>query len=367
LTGFGFTLTVGFAPAPDPVMAAVRQIEVETSNEEAGVFRLTLAIAQTAIGDWTVLDLDLFRPLVPVSIRVTGVMGLPEAIINGYVTGQSVRYSATAGDTVLEVTGMDATLLMNLEEKVKAWPNMPDSAIAAAIFGEHTLIPRLQVTAPQRFEPQSSTLQRGTDIRFLRRLARRNGFECYVQADALTGLDQGFFQPPQLTGLPQAVLNVNMGGETNVSDFQADYDMVQPTTAIGAEIDLSTKAPLPALAAVAAQVPQGLEPALSRILPPPAVRIAATGAATAGELQAVAQGIADQSSFAVRASGTVFPEVGILRPGGIVNVRGAGRVFNGSYYLTKVSHVISNQGHVQRFESKRNAVTMTGAEVYFSL
>src|SRR3982751_2859508 len=119
------------------------------------------------------------------------------------------------------------------------------------------------------------------------RLARRNGFECFVQAEPLTGLDQGYFQPPQLTGMPQAVLNVNMGGETNVLDFQADYDMVQPTSAVGAEIDLMTKAALPALAPVAAQVPQGLEPALSRILPPPSVRIAATGAATAGELQAV--------------------------------------------------------------------------------
>ncbi len=367
MTGFGFTLTVAFAPAPDPVMSAVRQIEIETSNEEASVFRLTLAVAQTAVGDWTVLDLDLFRPLVPVSIRVTGGLGLPEAIINGYVTGQSVRYSETAGQTVLEVTGMDATLLMNLEEKVKSWPNMPDSAIAAAIFGEHTLIPRLEVTPPQRFEPQNSTLQRGTDIRFLRRLARRNGFECYVQPDPLTGLDQGFFQPPQLTGLPQAVLNVGMGGETNVSDFRADYDMVQPTAAIGSEIDLSTKVPMPALAAFAAQSPQGLEPALSRILPPPAVRIAGTGAATAAELQSVAQSIADESSFAVRASGTVFPEVGILRPGGIVNIRGAGRVFNGSYYLTKVSHVVSNQGHIQRFEAKRNAVSMTGAELYVSV
>ena len=367
MPGVSFTLQIGYAPAPEAVVAAVRQIEVEAAIEEASAFRLTLAVEQTAIGDWTVLELDLFRPLVPVTIRVSGALGVPEALINGYVTAQQVRYSDQPGETVLEVTGMDATLLMNLQEKAMAWPNMPDSAIAAAIFGQYALIPRVQPTSPQRFEPESTTTQRGTDIRFLRRLARRNGFDCYVQPEPLTGVDTGYFQPPQLAGMPQAVLNVNLGTETNVRDFQVEYDMARPTTAMGAEIDVATKAPLPALAPVAAQLPMGVEPALSRVLPPPIVRFAGTGAAQAGELQAMAQSIADQSSFAVKATGTVDEEAGILRPGGIVNVRGAGRLFNGSYYVTRVSHAIDRQGYVQRFGAQRNAVTMTGAEVYVSL
>ena len=48
--------------------------------------------------------------------------------------------------------------------------------------------------SPVLIEPEGTTIQRGTDIRFLRRLARRNGFDCYVQPEPLSGLDVGHFQ-----------------------------------------------------------------------------------------------------------------------------------------------------------------------------
>jgi phage protein D len=259
---------------------------------------------------------------------------------------------------------MDATATMNLQEKVMPWPNMPDHAIAAAIFGQYAIIPRVQPTPPQLVEPEGTTTQRGTDIRFLRRLAQRNGFECYVQPEPLSGLDMGFFQPPQLTSLPQAVLNVNMGPETNVLSFKVHYEATRPTTAVAAGLDVATKAVQPALAPAALQVPLGLEPTLFRVLPPPIVRPADTGLMRTAELQPLAQAIADQSSLAVMAEGQVGPDIGILRPGGLVNVRGAGRLFSGSYYLTRVSHVINREGLVQRFQASRNAVTLTGAELF---
>jgi hypothetical protein len=367
--GTGFTLLIGFVPAPPPVVDAVQEIEIDTSTREAGAFRLRLGISPTRLGDWSVLEFDLFRPLVPVSIRLSNPMGIPEAVINGYVTRQEVTYSDEPGGSVLEVSGMDATHLMNLQEKVMPWPNLPDMAIATAIFGQYAIVPRVQPTPPLLVEPEGTTTQRGTDIRFLKRLARRNGFECYVQPEPLTGLDMGYFQPPSTgPGLPQAVLNVNMGPQTNVTGFQVSYDMTQPTTVVAAGIDAATKAPQPALAPVPLGLPMGLEPALLRILPPPIVRPVGTGAMRSSELQSAAQAIVDESSLAVRASGTVPGSAGILRPGGIVNVRGAGRVFSGTYYLTHVSHTVSVEGgHTQKFEALRNAVTLTGAELFVDL
>ncbi len=47
-----------------------------------------------------------------------------------------------------------------------------------------------------------------------------------------------------------------------------------------------------------------------------------------------------------------------------MNVRGAGRLYNGSYFVTRVQHVIDAAGYTQPFEAQRNAVTMTGAELY---
>jgi hypothetical protein len=163
------------------------------------------------------------------------------------------------------------------------------------------------------------------------------------------------------------VLNVSLGAETNVSSFRIRYDMTQPTSVIAAGLDTTTKAPQPALAPVSLNPPMGLEPTLLRVLPPPVVRPADTGLARSSDLQALAQGIADSSSFAVVAEGEVGADVGVLRPGGIVNVRGAGRLYNGSYFLTRVTHTITREDYRQRFTARRNAATMTGAEVYVSL
>ena len=50
-----------------------------------------------------------------------------------------------------------------------------------------------------------------------------------------------------------------------------------------------------------------------------------------------------------------------------MDVRGAGRVYNGSYFVTRVTHTITDDGYTQRFEARRNAVTMTGAELYVEI
>jgi hypothetical protein len=365
--GVGFTLLLGFVPAPPDLLEAVQEVEVEASTEVASVFRLRLGITQTAIGDWSVLDLDPFRPLLPIQLRAHTGLGLPRAIINGFVSGLRATYADEPGQSALEVTGMDSTMLMNLHEKVMPWPNLPDSAIAAAIFGQYGVVPRIQPTAPGLIEPEGTTTQRGTDIRFLRRLARRNGFECFVQPEPLSGLDQGYFRPPDLLALPDAVLNVNLGAATNVTDFSIHYEMLRPTTAVAANLDVPTKSPQPAVAPAPLEIPLGVEPALARVIPPPIVRPADTGLARTAELQPAVQGIVNRASWAVVAEGQVEDDVGVLRPGGIVNIRGVGRVFNGSYFVTRVHHTINQEGYSQRFTARRNAVTMTGAELYIDL
>jgi phage protein D len=201
----------------------------------------------------------------------------------------------------------------------------------------------------------------------LRRLAARNGFDCFVQPEPFSGLDFGYFKPPDPLGLPQAVINVNLGPETNVSDFKIRYEMLKPTTALAANVDVTTRAPQPALAPAALELPMGIEPALLRVIPPPIARLAETGAFRTSDLQTVAQAVVNRSSWAVVAEGQVGADVGVLRPGKIVNIRGAGRVFNGSYYVTRVTHTLGREGYTQRFTARRNAVTMTGAELYIDI
>ena len=141
----------------------------------------------------------------------------PRRVINGFVTDHHVTYADEPGGSSLEVTALDATHVMNMIEKVMPWPNMPDAAIASAIFGQHALIPQVDPTSPVLDRARGQTIQRGTDIRFLRRLARRNGFDCYVQPEPLTGLDVGHFHERELLGPARRRCSASASAATRTS------------------------------------------------------------------------------------------------------------------------------------------------------
>jgi hypothetical protein len=317
-----------------------------------------------------------------VQIRVKVGIEIPETIINGYVSGQQVLYEDDGGGSALEITGMDATMLMNLQEKVVPWPMLPDAQIAQAIFAQYLITPLVSPTLPNLIEPEGTTMQRGSDIRFLRRLAQRNGYECFVQPQPQTGLDLGYFGPAtNYPGPAEAVLNVRMGADTNVSDFKIHYDMMRPTVAVGMGLDVKTRAfsafpalepatPPPVAGLYPFGVPMGVDSAVLRSFGPlsqPIIYPTQTGEFTPPGLSSATQAIVNRSSWAVTAEGTVGPDVGVLRPGGTINIRGIGLVFNGSYYLTRVSHMIDCDSYVQKFEARRNAVVMTGTELFVPL
>lgn len=365
MTGIGYTLTIAGIPAPEPIVRAIRGIDVDASTEEAAVMRIRLGVARTRLGDWRPLDVDPFRPLVPLSLRLRAGSPIPEAVINAFVLRQQASYSGEPGTSSLEITAMDKTHFMNLHEKSMPWPNLPDAQIAQAIFGQYGVTPMVRPTPPGLVEPEGQTTQSDTDIRFLRRLARRNGFECFVQPEPISGLDMGYFSPRKAIGFPDAVLSTEIGGcASNLEELSVRYEMTQPTTVAAAGVDSRSKAPLVGVAPASTEVPMGLEPAGVRIVPPPISRPTGHAAGNAGELQTLAQSIANSSSWSLVASGRVAPETGVLRPGGLANVRGAGRLFNGAYELTRVTHRIAPGSYEQRFEARRNAVGMTGAEVY---
>jgi hypothetical protein len=93
---------------------------------------------------------------------------------------------------------------------------------------------------------------------------------------------------------------------------------------------------------------------------------AQTGQMALPGLAVVNQAIANRSSWAVVAEGLVGADVGVLYAGSPVNIRGAGIAFNGAYYVTRVTHTLECGCYAQKFEARRNAIDMTGAEIYLS-
>lgn len=362
-----FTVQVAFAPLPPNYMSALRQIEIESSIERASIFRLHFDLSRTWLGDWDLLQFDIFRPLVPIRISVSFGLGLPQTIINGYVRDSTVANSNDPGSSTLNVVGLDATAtIMNHIQQPMTWPNLPDSEVVRTIYGKYALVPFVLPTPPMRTMTDITTTQRVPDIRYVKQLAERNAYEYYVQPDPLAGMDVGHFHPPQTIMPPQGVLSVDLGIETNLLNFNVSNNSLQPKTVVKASIDPLTKAPIPAVAPVPTEPPMGLEPTLTRIIPPPIERPSASDAASPAEVQARSQAEVNQAARAIRGNGEIdsLKFARVLRPGLPVLVRGAGRQNSGLYYVNEVRHVISEDGYSQTFQCWRNAVGLTGAEVF---
>ncbi len=363
-----YTLLIDEAPAPPDLLAGIQQIEVEDSADMADMLRLRIAIGVCeGCSGWTFVDKNIFRRLTKIKIIVT-VGSVAEPLLVAHVIETNASFANQPGQSVLNVVAMDPTVLMNLQQKVKRWPNMTDSDIATAVFTdpeykEYNFVPVVEPTSRARPDTEQPVIQRGTDIQFLRQLALRNGYECYAEMNPLTGQIEGHFHPPRLQQRPQGVLSVNMGEATNVNSFNARYDMLRPTTAQVTGLDIESRSDQPAQAESLGLAGLGREPAVNGDRPR-RVLLSQTGLAQTGELQSYAQAVVDRSAWAITAEGELNTVAygGVLRAKRPVNVRGASDQFSGTYYVERVLHTFTGDGYTQRFTLRRNALGRTGEE-----
>jgi hypothetical protein len=361
-----WTLLLDGVPAPRAVVDAVEDIEVESHLGLAAILRLRLAVALTEDGSrWTVVDDGLFRRLGGVRLLLTAGAGPPAVLFDGYVAETDLSLSEDPGLSALTVVALDATVLMNLQERVREWPNMPDSVIAAAVFGEYGLVPVVEVTHPVRTQLETTVVQRDTDIRFLRHLAHRNGFDLYLKPGPVPGVVEGHFHRPVVDLPPRGVLSVHLGQLTNVRSFTARHEMLRPTAASASGVDARTVARQPAEARAAQSKPLGRRPLLNGDRPR-ATLLRVGGPSRTGELQTLAQATADRSSWAVTAEGELETALygDVLEAGSTVLVRGAGPTFSGTYLVERVLHKIQGEDASQHFTLRRNALEAVGTEVY---
>ena len=138
---------------------------------------------------WSFVDDDIFKRLAHIRISVAVGSGKAETLINAYIIETNATFGNQPGSSILNVVAMDPTVLMNLKQVVKPWPNRSDSDVAREIFSspDYTFTPVIDVTNWRRQENEQTMIQRGTDIQFLQELATRNGFEVYVETNGLTG------------------------------------------------------------------------------------------------------------------------------------------------------------------------------------
>ena len=96
------------------------------------------------------------------------------------------------GKTTITVSGQDLTAMMDLEEWNLPYPNMPDNAIVELILAKYApygLIPTVVPTADVPVLIDRVPWQTGeTDLAFIQRLAKRNGYVFYVEPGPRPGV-----------------------------------------------------------------------------------------------------------------------------------------------------------------------------------
>ena len=355
----GYSLTVNGQPASTDVLNAMRRVDIEDHASMAAMLQLRLAVAVKEDGSgWTLLDDELFTRLSKLALSVTIGSGPALPLIDAYVVEVDTNFSTEPNGSLLTVTAMDSTILMHLEDKVKAWSNMMDSDVASSIFSDanYSFTPVVESTDWTRDENDQTLIQRGTDIQFLRDLAARNGYECYVStSDA--GVE-GHFHPPKHDGQPQGTLTVNMGSATNVNRFQARFDMITPTTAKGSTLDSDDASAQDGDADKVTKEGEMGETSTLSADQPRSVVLSQLAMSKSGEVERYAQSVVDRSSWSIVAEGDLntLSYGGVLKAKQPVLVRGVGQVFSGRYYVERVRHTIGGDGsYVQKFTLRRNA------------
>lgn len=344
--------------------ADLLSLEVELDGELAAQFRLRLALDRENDGSWRYLDDDRLQVWRKVAISA-GLGDGEEDLFAGYITHVRPSFDPDPARCTLEVWGMDGSVLLDREEKLKDWPNKKDSDIANEIFNTYALTPQVEDTSLVHDEKISTIIQHETDMQLLLRLAERNGFECYVEGTT------GYFRPPQLSDPPQPVLAVHFGdGETNVTRFNVEVDALAPVNLAMWQLDRADKSVLDVAITATQQQTLGKSDA-SSLLPAgigPALIIGRAATTGKPEMTVLCQGLYDRAEWFVTGDGEVNANRygHVLRPRRTVTIKGVGEAYSGVYYVTHVTHSFTHEGYTQRFQVRRNALGPAGSEDFAS-
>lgn len=335
-------------------------IEVELDDELACMFRLQIATFPQPDGGWRYLDDERLMIWKQVVIAV-GFEDGPEELISGYITHVKPLFDPDPMQCSLEIWGMDSSILMDREEKLKDWPNKKESDIAAEIFGLYGFTPHVDDTEVIHDEAISTIIQRQTDMQFLKKMALRNGFECFVQ-----GTD-GYFRRPLTDDAPQPLLAVHFGEDTTVNYFSVEVNALMPANVTMFQLGRMDKEVLEATAVSSQQTALGETDAHGLLAPgmnPGQIFVSKNVATGNPEMDALCRGLFHEAEWFVTGEGEINGnQYGhVLKPRGTVTIKGIAETYSGVYYVCHVKHSITAEGYVQYFRVKRNAIRPTGDE-----
>ncbi len=349
--GIRFQLHIGqnsLSPAPYEVMIAFQSAEIRTDAQSRDGFQLTFSLGRNRQSrEYHLLQENYFEPPNRISL-IAVIQGRAHVLSNGIITRTQVMPTNEPGQATLQVTGEDIGLLLDLTEKSQVFRDMSDANIIRQILRDYSDF-QPQVTNINDTQPFTS--QQGTDRRFIESLARRNSFVFYTEPTETVGTSTAYWGPRLRREPAQSPLTMNMGAATNVTQLSFAFNALGPITTQAAVADPSARRMVDV-------APPSLEPSVSfsRTAQPLRTRILRD---TVGLSQAEATrrvtAVTTDASDAVTGNGEVDTVLygGVLHARRKVSVRGAGRDYDGEYFVQQVTHRIKKGVYKQSFTLKR--------------
>jgi hypothetical protein len=351
-------------PASADIAEAVQSVSVTQNDEGRSGFQIVLQVGRSGAADlldYRLLQNPLLRPFNRVILTVL-FDALPQVLMDGIITNWQFSPGNQPGLGTLTLTGEDVSVMMDLKKKRANYKTMSEPLIALAIIGsypQYGLIP--EVIWPTGFTqplPTGKTpVQQATDLEYLKDLGKRFGHVFYIEAGPVTGVNTAYWGPPKRSDAPQRALTVSMGPQTNVEQISFSYNGLAAT--VVDDVVQYKKVDYPIITFTSTrQPPLALMPALATQFPNIRTTLLeqGSGALDPTEAKTRAQGITDKSVDNVASAQGELDGLqygGVLKPRGIVGVRGAGFTHDGFYYVKSVSHSISKGQYKQRFSLTR--------------
>jgi hypothetical protein len=353
-------------PAPRVVMDALDQVEVRTASGRASGFQLVFQFHNKSELNTIFLlaaqgGTSLGRPPLRVMLIVT-LDGSPQPLFDGVMTNVQVQPGSNAAPGTITVTGEDLTRAMDMQDfsglPLPAMPVEARVALLCAKYAPYGIIPLpIPVLFPDVPIPiDKIPAQQGTDLAYIRQLARDVGYVFYIEPGPVPGTNIAYFGPELKLGIPQPALNLDMDALTNVESLTFTFDPtlgVLPVVLIHNQLTrLPIPIPIPNL--------NPLQPPLG-LLPTPIANLELMHeTANLNPMQALSAGLARarESQDAVKAEGKldVLRYGRVLKARGLVGVRGAGIAYDGLYYVDSVTSTLRRGEFKQKFTLTRNGL-----------
>ncbi|HEU4719675.1 MAG TPA: type VI secretion system tip protein VgrG [Bacteroidia bacterium] len=323
-----FSVSIGGSPVPDSYV--IHSVHVERRVNRIGTARIVVLDGEPNTGDFPASSSSTFVPGSTISIEA-GYDASNTTIFQGIITGQSIRIDELIG-SALEVECRDASVKMTVGRKCLTFSNQKDSDIITSIIGNYSGLSSSVTATPTQWPEQVQYY--ATDWDFILSRAEANGMIITTINNKVT------------VAAPDAdttsVLTIGYG--SGLMEFNADLNAVTQLGAASASTwDFQNQAVASGQATVSYSGPGNLSSkTLSEVVGLSSYQLQTSAPLQTSDLTDWSKALLVKSSYAKIMGVAKFQGTQLVDIAKYITLQGLGDRFNGDYFISGVSHDISN-------------------------